>query len=98
MRDRVAGWRHSEQIGHVAEAEPLERWQVEAAARLCEVRERVRAGVAVVGGVGQRPDAAGIEHDYEGATPRLHRDVLAGPLGPPVMTPRDARIPAAHGR
>ena len=56
--------------------------QVEAAGVLGEVRERVRALVAgVLDGVGQRPDAAGVEHDDEGAAvARLTGRILAQPL------------------
>jgi hypothetical protein len=31
------------------------------------VQQRVGARVAVVGGIGQRADAAGVEHDHEGS-------------------------------
>ena len=41
--------------------------QVEPAGGLGDVAERVRARVAVVGGVGQLARAAGVEHDHEGA-------------------------------
>ena len=48
----------------------------QAAGRLREVAERVRAGVAVVGRVGQRADAAGVEHDDERAA--AHRVPQSG--------------------
>ena len=51
----------------VAEAERLEARQVEAADRARDVAERVGSLVAVVGGVGQRSRADGVEHDDAGA-------------------------------
>ena len=53
-----------------------QRRQRQPAGGLREMSERVRAGVAVVGGVGQRADAAGVEHDDERAA--AHRRPQAG--------------------
>ena len=53
---------------HVAEAERLERGQVEASDRAGDVAERVGALVSVLGRVGQLSRADGIQHDH--ARPR----------------------------
>ena len=47
------------------EAEASERRQLQAARGISEMRERVGAGIAVISGVRQRPDAAGVENDHE---------------------------------
>ncbi len=64
---RVLRRRHSLDRDDVAEPEAAERGEIEPADPLGEVPERVRAGVAVVGGVRERPDSAGI-HDDHGRT------------------------------
>jgi hypothetical protein len=50
-----------------AEAERAEHRQLEAADGVGEVRERVRARVAVRWRVGERADAAGVDHEHERA-------------------------------
>ncbi len=62
---------------------------VETAGGLRQVPERVRAGVAVVGGVRQGADAARVEHDDEGppSQPRSHRAILARSLGSADLRP-----------
>ena len=69
--DGVRGGRAARQRERGAEAQPLEDGQVEPAGRLGDVAERVRPGVAVVGGVRELPGPAGVEDDDEGAP--LHR-------------------------
>ena len=60
-----------------AEPEAAQHRQVEAAGRLGDVAERVGAGVAVVGGVGQLARPARIQDDDEGAA--IHaRDCVRG--------------------
>ena len=70
VEDRVGGGRDARERQHGAEPERAEHRQVEPAGRLGDVAERVRAGVAVVGGVGQLPRAARVQHDDEG--PAVH--------------------------
>ena len=68
---RVLRGRAARQRERGAEAQPLEDGQVEPAGRAGDVAERVRPGVAVVGGVRELPGPAGVEDDDEGAP--LHR-------------------------
>ena len=67
MEDRLLGGRDALQRQDRAEPEAPEHRQVEPAGRLGDVAERVGAGVAVVGGVGQLARSACIEDDDEGA-------------------------------
>ena len=62
----------------VAEPERLEVREVEAPNDASDVSERVRALVAILGGVGKRARSHGIEHDY--ASPR-HMAILGRPCG-----------------
>ncbi len=75
VEDRVGGGRDAPERQRGAEPERAHRREVEPADRVGEVAERVRARVAVVGRVGQRPRPAGVEDDHEGA-PAGHQ--LAG--------------------
>ena len=74
VEDGVRGGRDPGEGQDRAEAERTEDGQVEPARRRGQVAEGVRAGVAVVGGVGQRAGAAGVEHEHEGAAPG-HRGI-----------------------
>ena len=59
-------WRAALELHHVAEAERLERGQVEAADGAGHVAERVRPLIAERGRIGQLSRADGVEHDYAG--------------------------------
>jgi len=64
VQDRVGRGRHAADRDDRAEAEALERRQVEAPDALGQMGEGVRALVAgVLARVGQRADAAGVEDD-----------------------------------
>ena len=63
----VRGPRHPANRPEVAEAQALERGQLEPADRVGDVAQRVRARVAVVRGVGLGTGAEGVDHDHEGA-------------------------------
>jgi hypothetical protein len=69
---RMRGARHRAHAFDRAEAERCEARHVETSGRFDEVVERVRAGVAERGRVGQRPDPERIEDDAEDA---LHREL-----------------------
>ncbi len=60
-----------------------ERRQIQPTRGLRQMAERVGAGVAVVGRVREGADAAGVEHDDEGAPsdPSSHRAILARVYG-----------------
>jgi hypothetical protein len=64
MDHRVLRGRHSLDRDDVAEPEAAERREIEPANPFGDVSERVRAGVAVVRGVGQFAHSAGIHHDH----------------------------------
>ena len=66
MDDAVRRRRDADERQDVAEPERLQHRQVEPAGGLGDVPERVRARVAVVGGVGQLAGAAGVDDDDEG--------------------------------
>ena len=61
--------RHAEDRGDVAQPEVAERRQLQPADALRDVRERVGAGVAVVGGIREGANAAGVEDDDGGPAP-----------------------------
>ncbi len=63
------GGRHAQDRGDVAQPEVAEGRQVQPADALGDVRERVGAGVAVVGGIREGADAAGVEDDDSGPAP-----------------------------
>ena len=65
--DGIGRGRDADERQRGAEPERAHHRQVEPAADLGDVPERVRPGVAVVGGVGQLARTAGVEHDHEGA-------------------------------
>ena len=73
---RVRG-RAAAQRERGAEPEALEVREVEAARRLGDVAERVRPRVAVLGGVGELPGAAGVQDDDEGAPVHGRRNASA---------------------
>jgi hypothetical protein len=75
--------RHTEQRTDAAEPQRTEGRQIQAAEMLGEMAERVGVRVAVVVGVGQRADPAGVDHDHEGATHRrvCPQDRVAPPAG-----------------
>src|SRR5213078_2229651 len=68
--------RDTGQLEDAAQPEPLERRQAQPAHRLRDMEQRVRPAVAVVGRVGQRPDAARID-DHDGRAPPTHAFGLA---------------------
>ena len=65
MNDRVRCRRYPSQREDRPEAERGERGEIEPAYRLGEVPERVRALIAVGGRVGQRADAARVNHEHD---------------------------------
>ena len=75
--DGRVGGRAAAQRERGAEPQALEVGQVQAARRLGDVAERVRPRVAVVGGVGELPGAAGVEDDDEGAPLHGRRNASA---------------------
>jgi hypothetical protein len=69
--------RHAVDRNDVAEAEDLERRQVQRT-MAADVAERVAALVAVRRGIGQLTDADAVEHDQEDAREDRHVDGAAG--------------------
>lgn len=86
MQHRRGRRRHAFERDDRPEAETLEHRQVQPSDGARDVRQRVRAGIAVVGGVRKRAHAAGVRDDDERAA--AHEPVGARSFSERVIGPK----------